>query len=411
MSSSACIFCGSTDQRLILPLGQQPLSNAYLKPSEGEISEPTYPLDLYLCKDCMLSHIEVVATSEEIFSDYAYFSSFSTSWLEHCKHYVDMIADRLSLGADSLVVEVASNDGYLLQYFVEKNIPCLGIEPAANVAAEAVKKGVPTQVAFWGEETARSLAGEGKQADLILGNNVFAHVPTLNDFVEGFKQALKPGGVVTLEFPHLLQLIRHNQFDTIYHEHFSYFAFFVAQKIFGTHGMRLFDVEELPTHGGSLRIYACHADDPAHLETIAVATMLEQEKDAGLLEVSCYESFAQNVETVRADLLAFLKEAKDEGKTVVGYGAPAKGNTLLNYCGITSELIAYTVDRSPHKQGLLLPGSHLPIYGPDKIRDDRPDYVIILPWNLKEEIMAQMSFIRDWGGRFVVPIPHVHLID
>ncbi|PCJ54397.1 MAG: SAM-dependent methyltransferase [Candidatus Hydrogenedentota bacterium] len=411
MSSVTCIFCGSSDQQLILPLGQQPLSNAYLKPEQANLVEPTFPLDLYLCKDCMLSHIEVVATSEEIFSDYAYFSSFSTSWLEHCKHYVSMITKRLSLNADSLVIEVASNDGYLLQYFVEENVPCLGIEPAANVAKEAVKKGVPTQVAFWGEDTARALADDGKQADLILGNNVFAHVPTLNDFVEGFKQALKPGGVVTLEFPHLLQLIRHNQFDTIYHEHFSYFAFFVAQKIFAAHGMRLFDVEELPTHGGSLRIYACHDDDTTHPETIAVAAMLDQEKSAGLMDISCYESFAQNVETVRADLLEFLKKAKDDSKMVVGYGAPAKGNTLLNYCGISTDLIAYTVDRSPHKQDLLLPGSHLPIYAPDKIRIDRPDYVIILPWNLKDEIMVQMDYIRDWGGQFVVPIPHLHVID
>jgi SAM-dependent methyltransferase len=359
----------------------------------------------------MLAHIEAVATSEEIFSDYAYFSSFSTSWLEHCKNYVGMISERLSLSEDSFVVEVASNDGYLLQYFVERGIPCLGIEPAANVAKEAEKKGVPTQVSFWGEETAKSLATDGKQADLILGNNVFAHVPTLNDFVEGFKQALKPTGVVTLEFPHLYQMVKHNQFDTIYHEHFSYFSLFVAQKIFEAHGMKVFDVEELPTHGGSLRLFAAHDDDASHAELDSVGALLEKEKTAGLMDFDSYEAFARKAATVKEQLLAFLKDAKDEGKTVAGYGAPAKGNTLLNYCGVTASDIPFTVDRSPFKQGLFLPGSHIPIAAPEKIREEKPDYVIILPWNLEREIVEQMSYIKEWGGRFVVPIPEVRILN
>jgi len=375
-----------------------------------ESNEPVFPLDLYVCESCMLAHIEAVATSEEIFSDYAYFSSFSTSWLEHCKSYVNMIIERLNLDKDSFVIEVASNDGYLLQYFVENNIPCLGIEPAANVAEEAVKKGVPTQVSFWGEETAKGLANDGKQADLILGNNVFAHVPTLNDFVEGFKQALKPNGVVTLEFPHLYQMVKHNQFDTIYHEHFSYFSLFVAQKIFAAHGMRVFDVEELPTHGGSLRMFATHEENTSHVTTDSVATVLDMEKSAGLMDFPSYEEFAQKASTVKEKLLAFLTEAKANRKTVVGYGAPAKGNTLLNYCGVTSEDISFTVDRSPFKQNLLLPGSHIPIKSPDDIREEKPDYVLILPWNLEREIVEQMSYIKDWGGQFVVPIPELRIL-
>jgi SAM-dependent methyltransferase len=411
LSSTTCIFCGSDEQRLILPLGDQPMSNSYIKVEQLESNEPVFPLDLYVCESCMLAHIEAVATSEEIFSDYAYFSSFSTSWLEHCKNYVDMIVNRLSLNGDSFVIEVASNDGYLLQYFVERNVPCLGIEPAANVAEEAVKKGVPTQVSFWGEETARSLAGDGKKADLILGNNVFAHVPTLNDFVEGFKQALKAGGVVTLEFPHLYQMVQHNQFDTIYHEHFSYFSLFVAQKIFAAHGMKIFDVEELPTHGGSLRLFAAHDDDASHVVLDSVGNLLEKEEAAGLMEFESYEAFAQKASKVKEQLLAFLKDARDEGKTVAAYGAPAKGNTLLNYCGVTSSDIPFTVDRSPFKQGLFLPGSHIPIAAPEKIREEKPDYVIILPWNLESEIVDQMSYIKEWEGRFVIPIPEVRILN
>ena len=387
------------------------MSNAYLKPEQLDLTEPVFPLDLYLCESCMLAHIETVATSEEIFSDYAYFSSFSTSWLEHCRNYVDMIAEKLQLNENSFVIEVASNDGYLLQYFVERKIPCLGIEPAANVAEEALKKGVPTQVSFWGTETAVALAQDGKQADLILGNNVFAHVPTLNDFVEGFKLALKPGGVVTLEFPHLYQMMLHNQFDTIYHEHFSYFSLFVAQRIFAAHGMDIFDVEELPTHGGSLRIYACHSNDATHPVSDRVENLVKKEREAGLTEFESYATFASKASTVKKQMLEFLDDIRERGKSIAGYGAPAKGNTLLNYCGITSEQIPYTVDRSPFKQGLFLPGSHIPIEAPEKIREDQPDYVIILPWNLRNEITEQLSYIRDWGGRFVIPIPEVRLLN
>ncbi|MBI2435349.1 MAG: methyltransferase domain-containing protein, partial [Candidatus Hydrogenedentes bacterium] len=404
--SHACLFCGSTRQRLVLSLGQQPLANSYLTAAQLTRPEPVYPLDLYWCEECHLTQITPVATSQDIFSDYAYFSSFSTTWLEHARQYVAMISERLQLGAASQVIEIASNDGYLLQYFVERGIPCLGIEPAVNVAAAAREKRVPTRVAFWGQETAASLNEERMQADLIIGNNVLAHVPTLNEFVAGVKLALKPDGVATFEFPHLYRLIEEHQFDTIYHEHFSYFAFFVVERVFAQHGLRLFDVEQLSTHGGSLRIYACHGDAKRE-DTPRTRALREEELAAGLDAFAYYESFAGRVENTRQEVLDFLLDAREHGQKVAGYGAPAKGNTLLNYCGVTPALLPYTVDRSPHKQGLYLPGSHVPVRAPEHVAEDRPDYLFILPWNLQEEIMDQMRHIRDWGGRFVVAIPHV----
>jgi len=357
----------------------------------------------------MLCQIEVVATSEDIFSDYAYFSSFSTSWLEHASAYVDLIVPRLGLGPDSLAVEIASNDGYLLQYMQRYQVPCLGVEPAGNVAQAARAKGIETEVAFWGVETAERLKAAGREADLIIGNNVLAHVPTLNDFVAGLQVLLKPNGVVTMEFPHLYRLVDETQFDTIYHEHFSYFALFVVRRIFAHHGLRVFDVDELPTHGGSLRIYACHADNDGRPDTENIEAVLAKERQAGLDGFPAYERFAADVAKVKEDLLAFLQQAKAEGKRVLGYGAPAKGNTLLNYCGVGTDLIDYTVDLSPYKQGHFLPGSHLPIQDRELFREDKPDYVLILPWNLREEIMGQMAHVREWGGKFVTPIPRVQV--
>lgn len=405
-----CILCGSTKQRLVVSLGVQPLANSYLRADQLDRPEPRYPLDLFVCEDCLLTHIGVVATGEDIFTDYAYFSSFSTTWLEHARSYVERISHRLGLTGDSFVLEIASNDGYLLQYFKERGIPCLGIEPAANVAEAARAKGIETHVAFWGAATADALAGQRPKADLILGNNVLAHTPDPNDLVEGIKRFLKPAGTVTMEFPHLYRLVAENQFDTIYHEHFSYFAFFVVRKLFAAHGLVLFDVEELPTHGGSLRIHAKHKDDPRPIEP-AVRDMLEKEETAGMMALDYYREFAAQVEGVKRQVLEFLTAAKSAGKRIAAYGAPAKGNTLLNYCGAGPQDILYTVDRNPHKQGLYLPGTHIPIHAPEFVATDRPDYLFILPWNLKYEIIEQMSHIRAWGGRFVAPIPDVTVLD
>jgi SAM-dependent methyltransferase len=401
-----CLSCGSKDLQLVLPLGHQPLANSYLKADQLEGEEPFFPLELLICEACTLAQIEAVATSEDIFSDYAYFSSFSTTWLDHAERYVNMITDRLGLGADSQVIEIASNDGYLLQYFQQKGVPCLGIEPAANVAEAAREKGINTRVAFWNVETADQLADEGLLADLILGNNVLAHVPVINDFVGGIPRALKPEGTVTMEFPHLMRLVEENQFDTIYHEHFFYYALFTVQQLFANHGLRIYDVEELPTHGGSLRIFACHRDADI-AEQSAVQELLEREKAVGMHDAPYYEAFAAKVAGVKEKLLAFLRRAREEGKCVAAYGAPAKGNTLLNYCGVGPDDIAYTMDRNPHKQGLFLPGSHIPIRDPDYVYEQKPDYLIILPWNLRDEIAEQMAHIREWGGQFVVPIPEV----
>ena len=405
-----CRFADTDDLELILSLGRQPMSNSYLKADQLSKPEPFYPLDLYVSRSSMLCQIEVVATSEDIFSDYAYFSSFSDSWLEHCARHVDNMIKRCNLGPDSLVYEVASNDGYLLKNFVARGIPCRGIEPAANIAQVANQIGVPTEVAFWGEKTGRRLAAERGKADLILANNVYAHVPTLNDFVEGFHQSLKPTGICSIEVAHLLPMLANTLFDTIYHEHFFYHSLFVTRNIMAAHGMRVFDVDEIPTHGGSIRFYVCHDNDATHPDTPNIERVLAKEKAAGLMGLTPYKEFAARVEGIRDDLLAFLRNAKKEGKKVLAYGAPAKGNTLLNYCEITPELLAYTVDRSPHKQGLYLPGSHLPIRSPEEMLADKPDYVLILPWNLKDEIVSQLDPIRAWGGRCVVPIPKLEIL-
>ena len=409
MGQSKCRSCATMLEHTFVDLGMSPLANSYVKPERLNRMEPFYPLHVYVCGKCLLVQLEQFSSPVDIFSDYAYFSSFSDSWLAHAKAYVDMITPRFSLGKNSKVVEIASNDGYLLQNFVARGIPVLGVEPAANVAEVAKRKGIQTKVLFFGEKTARDLVEDGWSADLIIGNNVLAHVPELNDFVRGLKLLLKPSGLVTMEFPHLLQLMNQSQFDTIYHEHFSYFSFLAVEQVFARHGMKLFDVEELPTHGGSLRIYAAHAEDSAKQIQPRAKELKLREQMAAYDRLDHYLSFGSKVEGAKRALLSFLISAKQEGKRVVGYGAPAKGNTLLNYCGVRTDLVDYTVDRSPHKQGHFLPGVHIPIYAPEQIRQTRPDYVLILPWNLREEVMQQMSYIREWGGRFVVPIPEVQV--
>jgi SAM-dependent methyltransferase len=406
-TAKRCRFCGASLERTFIDLGMSPLCETYPSAAELNQGETYYPLHVYVCDQCLLVQLEEYQRPENIFSDYAYFSSYSDSWLKHSENYCQKMIAKLSLTEKSLVIEAASNDGYLLQYFVKRNIPVLGFEPAANVAKVAVEKGVPTLVRFLGERTARDLAAEGHYADLVLGNNVLAQVPDLNDFVEGLKILLKPQGVLTLEFPHLLRLIERNEFDTIYHEHFSYFSMITTVRILESHGMRAFDVEELPTHGGSLRVYACRVDDRSRKIEASVERLIELEKNAGLDSPAGYAGFAQQVRRTKFALVEFLLTAARQGKTVAGYGAPGKSATLLHYCGIGKDMIQYTVDRSPYKQSRFLPGTHIPIYHPDRIRKTKPDYVLILPWNLKDEIMEQLQFIREWGGRFVVPIPEV----
>jgi SAM-dependent methyltransferase len=363
-----------------------------------------------VCASCLLVQVEAFESADRIFSDYAYFSSYSDSWLAHARQYADMAVDRFGLTGSSLVVEVASNDGYLLQYFVAKGIPVLGIEPAANIAATTTARNIPTIVRFFGRDTAQALAAQGTQADLMVANNVVAHVPDLNDFVAGFKTLLKPTGVVTFEFHHVLQLIQQNQFDTIYHEHFCYHSFSTFQRILAHHGLVAFDVEELPTHGGSLRVFARHQENALHPVSSRVGDLLAREADLGLTRLETYLAFNESVRDMKFKLLSFLLEAKAKGKVIVGYGAPAKGNTLLNFAGVRSDLVDYTVDRNPHKQGQYLPGTHIPILPPERIRETRPDYLLILPWNLKEEIMEQMAHIREWGGQFLVLIPDVQVL-
>ena len=406
-----CLFCGTPLEHTFVDLGKSPLCESYLAAHQLDQMEPFYPLHVYVCGTCFLVQLKEYVSGEEIFTEYAYFSSYSDSWLAHARRYTEQMIMQLGLSGESHVIEVASNDGYLLQYFVERGIPALGVEPAANVARVAVDKGVPTLVKFFGRETARQLAAQGKQADLLLGNNVLAQVPDVNDFVAGLKIALKPRGVITIEFPHLMQLVANNQFDTIYHEHFSYFSWVSAERIFAAHGLVLFDVEELPTHGGSLRIYARHAEDRTKPVTERARALNAREVEAGLLSLDYYRSFARQVEATKRDLLEFLVEARRAGKRVVGYGAPGKGNTLLNYCGIRTDFLDFTVDRSPYKQGKFLPGTQIPIRHPDAIRETQPDYVLILPWNLRDEIAAQLAYVREWGGRLVVPIPRVEVID
>jgi 2-polyprenyl-3-methyl-5-hydroxy-6-metoxy-1,4-benzoquinol methylase len=407
---AVCRFCEATLTRSFVDLGMSPLSNAYLTGEQLSCMEPFYPLRAFVCDSCFLVQLEQYETPAHLFGDYAYFSSYAESWLAHARMYVDSMIGRFGLNSTSQVVEIASNDGYLLQYFQQKDVPVLGVEPAANVAAVARATGIPTIVKFFGVETARELASEGHSADLLIGNNVLAHVPDLNDFVAGFRKLLKVDGIVTLEFPHLLELVLRNEFDTIYHEHFSYFSFLTAESVLAKHGLTVFDVQQLPTHGGSLRLFARNTNDASRPVTPAVARLRELELDAGLRRVETYGRFAEQVKETKRNLLEFLIAAKRAGKSIVGYGAPAKGNTLLNYCGIGNDFLDYTVDRNPRKQGRYLPGSHLPICNPDRVRETRPDYLLILPWNLKDEIMQQMALIREWGGRFVVPIPRVEVL-
>ncbi len=409
MTHRSCRFCAAPLLHTFVDLGMSPLANSYLTPSQLNRMEPFYPLHVYVCASCFLVQLEEFESPEHIFSDYAYFSSYSDTWLQHAKAYTAKVVERFGLDAHSYVIEIASNDGYLLQYFVAKGIPVLGIEPATNVAAVARKNGIPTITQFFGEAMAHQLVAQGSGADLLVGNNVFAHVPRLNDFVKGMKILLKPRGVITLEFPHLMRLMAENQFDTIYHEHFSYFSLLTVNKVFAKYDLTLFDVEELQTHGGSLRIYARHAEDTSKPVMARITDLIAREKEAGLGCLESYFSFGEKVKETKRRLLDFLIAAKRRKESIVGYGAPAKGNTLLNYCGIRSDFIDYTVDRSPHKQGNFLPGTHIPIFHPEKIRETKPKYVLILPWNLREEIMTQMEYIREWSGQFITPIPEVHV--
>jgi SAM-dependent methyltransferase len=396
---------------VFVDLGASPLANSYLEPEDLGKAEPFYPLCVYVCDQCFLVQLPEEEKAEAIFSEYAYFSSYSESWLRHAETYARAMIERFGLGPGHQVIEIASNDGYLLRWFKERGIPVLGIEPARNVAAAAEEAGIPTLVKFFGEATASELAAAGSRADVLVGNNVLAHVPDLNDFVAGLKILLAPSGVLTMEFPHLLRLMEEDQFDTIYHEHYSYFSFTTVRKVFAAHGLTLFDVEELQTHGGSLRIYARRDDDLAKVIEDRVGDLLAREEAAGLGRIEAYSSFGEQVQRVKRGLLQFLIRTKEEGRSVAAYGAPAKGNTLLNYCGIRTDFLDYTVDRSPHKQGRFLPGTRIPIHAPDRLRETRPDYVLILPWNLKEEIVEQMADVRSWGGRFVVAIPEVRVLE
>ncbi|MDX1645173.1 MAG: class I SAM-dependent methyltransferase [Thermoanaerobaculia bacterium] len=412
MTPNRCRFCSTPLSHVFVDLGETPLANSFVDPGNGDRPEPTFPLTVYVCAECFLVQLPEHERAEEIFdADYAYFSSFSDSWLEHCRRYAEMAIERFGLGPESRVVEVASNDGYLLRFFAERGVPVLGVEPAANVAEAAEERGIPTLVEFFGEESARRLAASGRQADLLIGNNVLAHVPEINDFVEGLAIALASEGAVTMEFPHLLRLMERNQFDTIYHEHYSYLSFGTVREIFAAHGLELFDVDELPTHGGSLRIYAQHAGGGPYTVEDTVDELLAREREAGLRQISTYAEFGESVRRTREELRRFVDELKRQGHSIAAYGAAAKGNTLLNYCGIGTEAIDYVVDRSPHKQGKLLPGTRIPVKAPEKIFETRPDYVLILPWNLKDEIVEQMAAVADWGGRFFVAIPAVEVVE
>lgn len=405
-----CRFCNSQLNDLFLSLGFSPLANSYLKKEQLSKTEPFYPLEVYVCRKCLLVQLQEFESRENIFGDYAYLSSYSDTWIKHAKDYVDKMTNIFNLGKDSFAIEIASNDGYLLQFFLQKGIPVLGIEPARNVAAIAQKKGIPTEAVFFGAETAKRLVSEGKSSDILLGNNVLAHVPDINDFVDGLKILLKQKGVITMEFPHLINLIDNVEFDTIYHEHFSYFTFLSVEKIFAAHKLTIFDVEKLTTHGGSLRIYAKHAEFKERAISNNVGKLRAEETEKGYSSIAAYKGFDDKVKNIKKEILDFLTKSKKAGKVVVGYGAPAKGNTLLNYCGIGTDLISYTVDKNPYKQGCFLPGSRISVESPEKIRRTRPDYLFILPWNIKDEIITQMAFIKEWGGRFVVPIPKVQVI-
>ena len=405
-----CRFCNESLTNIFADLGTSPLSNAFLTKEMLGNLEKVYSLCVYVCDNCFLVQLPEFEKPENIFQDYVYFSSYSSTWLQHAENYVNMMIERFDFNERNQIIEIASNDGYLLQFFKKKNIPILGIEPAANVAKVAKERGIPTLTKFFSDDTANELKKDNKLADLIIGNNVLAHVPDLNDFVKGLKILLKPNGIITLEFPHILQLIQKNQFDTIYHEHFSYFSLFTTQKIFSFHGLTIFDVEEIPTHGGSLRVYLKHLESENISINQKVGILLEKEKQFGLDNIFTYTNFTKNVEKVKEKLQEFFITAKKSGKKIVCYGAAAKGNTLLNYCKIGNNFIDYVVDQNPYKQKLFLPGTHIPIKDPDEIRKTKPDYVVIIPWNLKVEIMEQMNYIQDWGGKFMIPIPEVSII-
>lgn len=412
IQSLKCRFCENDLKHTFIDLGMQPLCESYIKPEDLNKMEPHYPLHTYICDKCYLVQLQEFVSASDIYSEYAYFSSYSDSWLQHAKEYTDLTIKKFALNKNSLVAEIASNDGYLLQWFRERNIPILGIEPAANIAEFAIKKkNIRTEVKFFGVETAIYLKEKYGQPDLLLGNNVLAHVPNINDFVKGMKIFLKPGGIITMEFPHLQRLIEENQFDTIYHEHFSYLSFTIVSEIFEFHGLELWDVEELDTHGGSLRIYGKHIDDDSKPVTNRVKMLLKRELDLGFKNIEFYKSFEENVKETKRKILDFLIQAKRDGKQVVGYGAPGKGNTLLNYCGVRTDFLDYTVDRNTYKQNSFLPGTLIPILDPVKIKETKPDYVFILPWNLKDEIIKQHSYIKEWGGKFVVPIPELLILD
>jgi len=404
-----CRFCGERLRETFVDLGLSPLCETYIDSAHLSAPESFYPLHAFLCTNCFLIQLPEHVGAEETFREYAYFSSYSDSWVAHAREYVDAMIHRVGLDQHSSVIEVASNDGYLLQFFKGRGIPVLGIEPARNVAHVAMEKGIPTVTSFFGRRLARELAAGGKQADLLLGNNVLAHVAEINDFVAGLKLLLRPNGVITLEFPHVLRLIEENQFDTIYHEHFSYFSFTTIERILSASGLKTFDVEELSMHGGSLRVFACHREDQAKSTSDNVTTLRAREASWGVSKLEPYQAFRTRVEETKHQILRLLIEARARGKSIVGYGAAGKGNTLLNYCGIRTDLLEYTVDRNPYKQGKYTPGTRIPIFPPERIRETKPDVVLILPWNLKDEIMAQNAFIREWGGQFVVPIPKPHI--
>lgn len=406
-----CLNCGNKLKDTFTDLGASPLCNNIIKPENLHKGEHSYPLHAYVCDKCFLVQVGVFATPEEIYSDYCYYSSYSDSWLRHASEYVEMMVNKYGINREDFVVEIASNDGYLLQYFQEKEIPILGVEPSETVARESIKKDIPTEIVFFGENTAKDLKKKYKPADLILGNNVLAHVPKINDFIKGLDVMLSEKGIMTFEFPHLLQLVNNNQFDTIYHEHFFYYSLNAVQSMFKKHGLKIFDVQELSTHGGSVRIFIAKESNEDYQVSENVKRIISREREKGYLDVDFYRSFDKKVRQTKRNILKMLIDLKNRDKTIVGYGAPGKGNTLLNYCGIGTDFIDYTVDRNPHKQGHYLPGSLIPIFHPDKIRETKPDYVFILPWNLKDEITEQLSYVADWGGKFIVPIPEPMVVE
>ena len=407
-----CRFCNSSLTNIFLDLGMSPMANSFLKSTELDTKEPHYPLCSYVCSNCFLVQLDEFEKPQEIFSNYAYFSSFSTTWIDHVKEFVNQLINQFKIDKEKHVIEIASNDGYLLQHFKKKDIPILGIEPAKNIASYAESKGIPTINKFFGVDTAQELAQNGQKADFLIAFNVMPHVPNLNDFVNGLKMLLNPDGILIIQFSaFLLKLIELNEFDMIYHEHFSYFSLGTLKKIFSELKLKIFDAEELSIHGGSLRLYIIHEENNSYQKSTRVDQILEKEKQFGLLETSTYDNFTKNIQNVKQDICNFFVEARKENKKIVCYGAPAKGNTLLNFCGIGKDFIEYTVDKNPHKQELFLPGTHIPIYSPEKILSTKPDYLLILPWNLKDEIIEEMNFIRDWNGKFVVLIPKIEIIN